>query len=99
VPSIEEFGITAVEAQAAGRPVIAAGAGGALETVLDGETGCLAVAGDVESFTQAIEGIDTLGFDPARAVQHAERFSVAAFERRLSAEVNLALSNGTSSRA
>ena len=39
VPSREEFGITAVEAQAAGRPVIAAAAGGALETVLDGRTG------------------------------------------------------------
>ncbi|MGH2855535.1 MAG: glycosyltransferase [Solirubrobacteraceae bacterium] len=38
VPSMEEFGITAVEAQAAGRPVIAAAAGGALETVLDGQT-------------------------------------------------------------
>ena len=41
VPSMEEFGITAVEAQAAGRPVIAAAAGGALETVLDGRTGTL----------------------------------------------------------
>ena len=41
VPSVEEFGITAVEAQAAGRPVIAAAAGGALETVLDGRTGSL----------------------------------------------------------
>ena len=39
VPAMEEFGITAVEAQAAGRPVIAARAGGALETVLDGRTG------------------------------------------------------------
>ena len=39
VPSMEEFGIVAVEAQAAGRPVIAAAAGGALETVLDGRTG------------------------------------------------------------
>jgi glycosyltransferase involved in cell wall biosynthesis len=87
VPSMEEFGITAVEAQAAGRPVIAAGAGGALETVLDGQTGRLAVLDDVESFTRAIEGIDDLDFDPAHAVRNAERFSVAAFQQRLSEQV------------
>ena len=87
MPGMEEFGITAVEAQAAGRPVIAAAAGGALETVLDGQTGRLARLDDVDSFVQAIEGIDKLDFDPAHAVQNAERFSVAAFERRLSAHV------------
>ena len=83
VPSMEEFGITAVEAQAAGRPVIAAAAGGALETVIDGETGRLARLDDADSFAHAIEGLDGLGFDPARAVANAERFSVAEFQRRL----------------
>jgi glycosyltransferase involved in cell wall biosynthesis len=87
MPSMEEFGITAVEAQAAGRPVIAAAAGGALETVLDGQTGRLARLDDVDSFVQRDRTIDELDFDPARAVQNAERFSVAAFERRLSAHV------------
>lgn len=90
VPSMEEFGITAVEAQAAGRPVIAAAAGGALETVLDGQTGRLVVLDDIESFVRAIEGIDALGLDPARAVANAQRFSVAAFQRRLSEQVTLA---------
>jgi glycosyltransferase involved in cell wall biosynthesis len=87
LPSMEEFGITAVEAQAAGRPVIAAAAGGALETVLDGETGRLARLDDVDSFAQAIESIDELDFDPARAVANAERFSVAAFKESLAARV------------
>jgi glycosyltransferase involved in cell wall biosynthesis len=91
VPSVEEFGITAVEAQAAGRPVIAAAAGGAMETVLDGQTGILVKLGDVESFARAIERIERLDFDPARAVQNADRFSVTAFQRRLSAEVNRAV--------
>jgi glycosyltransferase involved in cell wall biosynthesis len=91
VPSVEEFGITAVEAQAAGRPVIAAAAGGALETVLDRETGILARLDDVDSFAQAIREIDRLDFDPARAVQNAERFSVATFQRRLAEEVARAL--------
>jgi len=88
VPGVEEFGITAVEAQAAGRPVIAAAGGGALETVLDGRTGRLARAGDVDSFVRAIEGLDRLDFDPAYAVENAARFSVAAFQRRLLARVN-----------
>jgi glycosyltransferase involved in cell wall biosynthesis len=88
MPSMEEFGITAVEAQAAGRPVIAAGAGGALETVIDGQTGLLAELDDVDSFVRAIERIDQLDFDPAKAVENAERFSVETFRRRLSEEVD-----------
>jgi glycosyltransferase involved in cell wall biosynthesis len=91
VPSMEEFGITAVEAQAAGRPVIAAAAGGATETVIDGETGLLARPDDVNSFKQAIEDIDRLDFDPARAVQNAQRFSVSTFQQRLAEEVSRAL--------
>jgi glycosyltransferase involved in cell wall biosynthesis len=91
LPGIEEFGITAVEAQAAGRPVIAAAAGGALETVLDGETGRLVKLDDVDSLVEAIRSVEKLDFDPARAVQNASRFSVAAFQRRLSAHVKQSL--------
>lgn len=91
VPSMEEFGITAVEAQASGRPVIAAAAGGALETVLDGTTGRLVPLDDVEAFRAAIEDLDRLGFDPADAVRNAGRFSIEAFRRGLDAQVELAL--------
>lgn len=94
VPGIEEFGITAVEAQAAGRPVIAAAGGGALETVLDGQTGVLARLDDVDSFARAIEAVDALEFEPARAVQNAERFSVATFQRRLAEHVTRAREDG-----
>jgi glycosyltransferase involved in cell wall biosynthesis len=87
VPSMEEFGITAVEAQAAGRPVIAAATGGALETVLDGQTGRLAAFDDVDAFAAAIEGIDQLDFDPERATRNAARFSVEAFTSKLAAAV------------
>jgi glycosyltransferase involved in cell wall biosynthesis len=83
VTGVEEFGITAVEGQAAGRPVIAAGAGGVLETVLEGETGLFAQPGDASSFAAAIARLDTLDFDPARAVANAERFSVASFQEQL----------------
>jgi glycosyltransferase involved in cell wall biosynthesis len=96
VPSMEEFGITAVEAQASGRPVIAAASGGALETVLDGRTGLLATLDDVESFQHAIERIDALDFDPADAVQNANRFSVAAFQLRLSQEITRAVGRARS---
>jgi glycosyltransferase involved in cell wall biosynthesis len=94
VANIEEFGITAVEAQAAGRPVIAAAAGGALETVLDGETGLLATPDDVDSFVKAISELDALDFRPACAVANAERFSVAAFRQRLAEHVAGCLIDG-----
>jgi glycosyltransferase involved in cell wall biosynthesis len=98
VPAMEEFGITAVEAQAAGRPVIAARAGGALETVVDGRTGLLAQLDDVEDFRRAIERLDKLPFEPAEAVQNADRFSVAAFRRALQAELDKALEQGPRAR-
>jgi glycosyltransferase involved in cell wall biosynthesis len=88
VPSMEEFGIVAVEAQAAGRPVIAAAAGGALETVIDGKTGILARPDDVDSFARAIERIDNIDFDPATARRNAERFSVAAFQRQIAEHIS-----------
>ncbi|HEX4188479.1 MAG TPA: glycosyltransferase [Solirubrobacteraceae bacterium] len=99
VPSMEEFGITAVEAQAAGRPVIAAAAGGALETVLDGQTGRLAAFDDVDAFAAAIEGIEQLDFDPARATQNAARFSVEAFTSKLAAVVSRAVERLEDTRA
>jgi glycosyltransferase involved in cell wall biosynthesis len=98
VPAMEEFGITAVEAQAAGRPVIAARAGGALETVVEGRTGLLAGLDDVEDFRRAIERLQRLPFDPQEAVANAERFSVAAFRRAMDAELEKALEQGPRAR-
>ena len=92
VPSVEEFGIAAVEAMAAGRPVIAAAAGGALETVIDGVTGRLVAVDDVSAFAAAIAELDSLGLDPLHTREHAARFSVAAFQRALSEQVQTALS-------
>jgi glycosyltransferase involved in cell wall biosynthesis len=82
VPNTEEFGIAAVEAQAAGRPVIAADAGGAQETVRAGETGWLVPPGDVDAFARTMRR-DTSQFDSAAIRRNAERFSPAAFHRRL----------------
>jgi glycosyltransferase involved in cell wall biosynthesis len=99
VPSMEEFGITAVEAQAAGRPVIAADAGGALETVIEGETGLFARLDDADSFADAIRALQELELDPARAVENASRFSVQAFAQALSNAVAAALQAREGARA
>jgi glycosyltransferase involved in cell wall biosynthesis len=87
VPGVEEFGIVAVEAQAAGRPVVAADAGGARETVVNGETGVLVPAFDARALAEALRETDFDRFRPVRIRQHAERFSTAAFTERLLAEV------------
>jgi len=96
--SMEEFGITAVEAQAAGRPVIAARAGGALETVVEGRTGLLATLDDPRDFARAIGELAALDFDPRAAAENAARFSVAEFKRRLDAHVRAVLAGVSAAR-
>jgi glycosyltransferase involved in cell wall biosynthesis len=83
VGNVEEFGITAVEAQASGRPVVAPSAGGASETVIDGETGILVDEPSVEAYAEILSSVDFTSFSPMAAVTSAERFSVEAFQLRL----------------
>jgi glycosyltransferase involved in cell wall biosynthesis len=87
LPGVEEFGIAAVEAQAAGRPVIAAAAGGVLETVIPGRTGVFVPPGDVDELARAMRETPFDSFDPQLVAAHAGLFSVGAFKRRLAAEV------------
>ncbi len=81
-PGIEDFGITPVEAQAAGCPVIAYRAGGALETVVDGVTGTFFHEQHAECLAAAVERFDPDDFDPAVCRAHAERFSENRFRER-----------------
>ena len=74
-PAYEDFGMAPVEMMACGRPVIAYGAGGALETVVDGVTGVFAAGQDVDAFVAAIRRCEETAFDPARLRAHAETFS------------------------
>lgn len=83
LPNVEEFGIAAVEAQAAGRPVVATAAGGALETVIDGETGVLVPDGDVAALARALGETDFDRFRSERIARHARRFSRELFKQRL----------------
>jgi glycosyltransferase involved in cell wall biosynthesis len=85
--NVEEFGIAAVEAQAAGRPVVAAAAGGALETVVPGVTGVLVPVDDVDAMAEALTYTDFDRFDPGEIRRHAQRFSTQAFIERLHSEV------------
>jgi glycosyltransferase involved in cell wall biosynthesis len=79
VTATEEFGIVAVEAQAAGRPVIALRAGGALETVVEGRTGVFFDRPDPESLIAAVRGFDPMSVDPAECIANARRFGREAF--------------------
>jgi glycosyltransferase involved in cell wall biosynthesis len=87
VTSIEEFGIAAVESQAAGRPVIARRGGGALETVLDGETGCFWSGGPSELASTVLR-FDDQAVDPQCCIRNAARFDAASFRRGILAEVD-----------
>ena len=77
LPGEEDFGIVPVEAQACGCPVVALARGGALETVIDQETGILFPELTAESLAAALERAGTTTFDGDRLRRHAEQFSTA----------------------
>ena len=79
LPGEEDFGIVPVEAQACGRPVVALGRGGALDTVIDGETGVLFEDTTVESLAAGLKRAAAIEWDTARIRRHAERFSRTRF--------------------
>jgi glycosyltransferase involved in cell wall biosynthesis len=83
VTATEEFGIAAVEAQAAGRPVIALHEGGVRETVIEGETGIFFDRPEPEALVEAVLAFDVLAVDSATCVASARRFDTAQFRRGL----------------
>ena len=83
--AVEDFGLALVEAQAAGKPVVAYGAGGALETVVDGTSGTFFTRRDPAAVLDAIERCDRLDADPAALAAGAQRFSREVFRDRLAA--------------
>ncbi len=78
-PGSEDFGITPVEAQACGKPVIAFRDGGALETVVEGKTGVFFNQPDADSLAGAVREFEQKTWDPRRIRLNAERFSTARF--------------------
>lgn len=86
--AIEDFGMLPVEAQACGTPVIAYGKGGALETVIDNETGILFDEQTVDSIIGAVNDFETRKpFDALVIRAHAEKFSLSHFKRQFEAFV------------
>jgi glycosyltransferase involved in cell wall biosynthesis len=81
-PGEEDFGMTPLEVNAAGRPVIAYGSGGALETVVDGVTGLFFNEPTTDSLVKAIEDFETRSWDRAVLRGHAEKFDRAVFASR-----------------
>jgi len=86
-PAEDDFGIAQVEAQSAGRPVIAFRAGGATETVLDGATGVFFDAQTPEALLAAIDRFATARFDPETIRAHARSFDTTVFRRAIAAYV------------
>lgn len=81
----EDFGISALEAQAAGCPVIAYGSGGALETVMDGETGLHYSEQTVSCLVQTVQEFERkrIRFDVLKLRQNAEQYSSQRFQEAL----------------
>ncbi len=88
-PGEEDFGITPVEAQSAGTPVLAYGKGGACETVADGKTGLLFAEQTVDCLCGCIAQFEKTGVSagPEEIRAHSRRFSEERFENEFRAYV------------
>jgi glycosyltransferase involved in cell wall biosynthesis len=88
-PGLEDFGIAPVEAQACGRPVIAFAGGGALETVLPGETGLLFEAQTVDSLVKAVQESKAVSWSIERIRANALQFSRDTFLEKMRATLRV----------
>ncbi len=99
VTATEEFGIAAVEAQAAGRPVIALAEGGVRETVQGGITGAFYDQPDPAALAEVVARFDALAVDPAACVANAARFDVTHFRHEVKRTVDEACADERPPRA
>lgn len=89
MPGIEDFGIVALEAQAAGKPVIAYREGGAMETVMEGKTGLYFDEQTVSSLSSALAEFENMEFDIKGCKHNAKKFTRESFFKNF----NLAVEN------
>ena len=93
-PGEEDFGITPLEAQASGRPVIAYGAGGALASVIEGVTGTFFHQQTAESLAEVLASFDEQKYDPQTIRNHALEFDMPRFRRRILQFIEAKMSEG-----
>jgi len=86
-PGLEDFGITPVQSQAAGRPVIAYAGGGALDTVIPGVPGEHFHTQSVDALADVMASFDPTRYDPITMRQHAARFDQSVFKAQIRAYV------------
>ena len=82
-PQIEDFGLTAVEAMASGRPVVAFRGGGACESVVARRTGIFFAKQTVSSLADALQQAQKIRWVKKSIAKHAERFDVRVFQKRM----------------
>jgi len=89
-PGEEDFGISPLEAQASGRPVIAYAKGGALETIIDGETGIFFKEDNEDSLSESISDFINMenNFIPGVIRKHALKFDKEVFKKSLKAYID-----------
>jgi glycosyltransferase involved in cell wall biosynthesis len=94
-PGEEDFGIVPVEAQAAGVPVIAYGAGGIRDTVVEGETGLFHDEQTADSLAEAILAFERSSFDEHAIRDNARRFSPERFRAEMAQLIDAHRGGGT----
>ena len=85
---IEDFGITPLEVNACGRPIIAYHEGGALDTVVAEKTGLFFNEQSIDSLSEIIRRFDQYDWNPEWIRQHAEKFSEDVFVKRLQSSID-----------
>jgi glycosyltransferase involved in cell wall biosynthesis len=88
LPGEEDFGIAAVEAQACGTPVVALGRGGALESIVPGETGLLYSDPSAAGLRTALDNFRDLKFNKTSLRSNAMKFSRPLFRQKLIAHID-----------
>ena len=83
LPGVEEAGIAPLEAMAGGRPALVLAAGGAPETVVEGQTGVYIRDIGADGIIEAVDTAEGLTFNSSTIRAHSENYSVAVFDRRI----------------